>query len=203
MRKSFLYTMYRNFQLNRELQQWNRSVGTLPFPARKKQGIVEAYARKFAVSTFVETGTWRGDMVHAMKDKFDRIYSIELDKALYERAKKRFSHVRHISIFQGDSSTILPTILSAISQPCLFWLDAHYSGGNTAKSQRDTPILEELSCILNHSSGNDVILIDDARMFDGLHDYPEIKEVETILHRKYPAWVLEVKDDIIRIHNKP
>ena len=44
------------------------------------------------------------------------------------------------------------------------------------------------------------ILIDDARLFLGKSDYPKIEEVEAMVRRKYPHWVFEVKDDIIRAH---
>jgi hypothetical protein len=85
----------------------------------------------------------------------------------------------------------------------LFWLDGHYSGGITAKGPLDTPIVKELDSILNHSVTGHVILIDDARCFVGENDYPTIDELREILHTERPRWVFEVKDDIIRIHEKP
>ena len=46
----------------------------------------------------VETGTYRGDMLDAMKDSFDTLYSIELSKELYDLARSRFKNVRHIQL---------------------------------------------------------------------------------------------------------
>jgi len=75
---------------------------------------------------------------------------VELSTELYERAKRKFSRYKHISIFKGDSSKVLPEILSQIEEPCLFWLDGHYSKGITATGEKETPILEELKHIFNH-----------------------------------------------------
>jgi hypothetical protein len=44
-----------------------------------------------------------------------------------------------------------------------------------------------------------VILIDDARWFDGRTQYPTIQELRAGVEREYPGHVVEVKDDIIRI----
>jgi hypothetical protein len=49
-----------------------------------------------------------------------------------QKAKHRFRADPNIHILQGDSGEILPKIMGDISQPCLFWLDEHYSGGINA-----------------------------------------------------------------------
>ncbi|MFX1338887.1 MAG: FkbM family methyltransferase, partial [Promethearchaeota archaeon] len=155
----------------------------------------------FSFDILIETGTAEGEMINATKNIFKKIYSIELDELLYEYTKKRFSKDNHISLYQGDSTKVLPTILSIIKKPCLFWLDAHYSGGITAKGNLETPIISELNSILD-TKLNHVILIDDARLFIGKNDYPTIKEVKELLMKKKSNWVLEVSNDIIRIHKK-
>jgi len=200
---TFLYNIYRYFQLKKELQNWHKKGKSISLPSLMKQKIVKEYAKKFNISTFIETGTYMGDMVNATKKIFKKIYSIELDNKLSEEAKNRFSRFANIEIIHGDSKDILPRILSNITEPCLFWLDAHYSGGITARGKKETPIMEELNCILSHPLKETfVILIDDARLFIGLNDYPDIKEIKSIIYKKYPGWMLEIKDDIIRIHGK-
>ena len=173
-----------------------------PPPERIKHEVVKTYAKNFLISIFVETGTYEGEMVNAIRKIFETIYSIELDYELYNSAKEKFSKYNQISIIQGDSSKILPLILSKIDQPCLFWLDAHYSGGFTSKGEIETPILTELSHILNNSKFDHVILIDDARCFIGLNDYPTLKELKKLISKKRPNYSFIVKEDIIRIHKK-
>jgi len=182
------------------VRSWNKKGNPIPAPNVIKQKTVKEYAEMFSVETFIETGTYLGDMVDAVRDTFNKIYSIELDKTLYGQAKKKFSRHHNISIFHGDSSKVLPVILADISKPCLFWLDGHYSGGITAKGDFNTPIMQELNCILDHFIEEHVILIDDAREFNGDNDYPTLEELKKRIFRKYPDWKFDTKDDIIRIH---
>ena len=159
------------------------------------------YANGFSIKIFIETGTFLGETIEVVRKLFNEIYSIELNKAYYLKAKQRFIKFKHINIIQGDSSVELPKILSNISHPCLFWLDAHYSGGNTAKGKLETPIMKELHFILNHPNQDHIILIDDAQKFIGEDDYPTIAELKQMINEEYPERILIVKEDIIRIHN--
>ena len=97
----------------------------------------------------------------------------------------------------------MPKILSNIKQPCLFWLDAHYSGGITTKSELETPIMQELHHIFNNSRINKiqhVILIDDSNLFVGDKDYPKLEELKNFVYNSSPNLTLTVKYDVIRIH---
>ena len=168
-----------------------------PPPIVKRQTILE-YAEKFKLTTLVETGTYLGDTVYSMKDRFTRIASIELSQELYERAKARFQRVPHVTIHHGDSATVLPRVLTDIHAPCLFWLDGHYSGGQTALADKETPILAELEAVASHSVKGHVILIDDAREFVG-GDYPTIPALRTLVTQCLHEYSMAVKDDMIRI----
>lgn len=99
----------------------------------------------------------------------------------------------------GDSGLILKGIISSINEPILFWLDAHYSKANTAQGNKDTPIIQELETIISHGVKNHVILIDDARLFNGTCDYPTINEIDALLKEKADQYSMEVTNDIIRI----
>lgn len=158
------------------------------------------YKRKFDYGIFVETGTYRGNMVEAMKTRFKKIYSIELSDDLYRKAKDRFVNDKHVELLKGDSGVILPELLTRIKEPAFFWLDAHYSGGITARGTIDTPIERELQAIMNHPIKEHVILIDDARHFTGTNNYPTAAMVENIA-RKYNR-SFEMKDDNFRIYPK-
>lgn len=182
-----------------EIEVWERSGNPVPPPYAFKQQTVRSYGERFGIRSFVETGTCLGDMVDAVKTRFTRIYSIELDNALFERAKLRFSPYGHITILQGDSGRLLPDILRELREPCLFWLDAHYSGGFTARGELDTPILVELESILRHEVRGHVILIDDARDFTGERDYPTIDEVRRFVLARWPQAAFSVEHDMMRI----
>lgn len=172
----------------------------IPYPHRYKTKIISDYAIKFKVQTLIETGTYLGQTIDDLESEFDSIYSVELDKKLYLNAKKMFFANKKIKIFQGDSSKILPKIISKIKKTSLFWLDAHYSKGITAKGDIETPILKELFAISKSKIKNHLILIDDARKFTGKDDYPTIKMVKNLVKNYFFGYKIIVKEDIIRIY---
>lgn len=192
----------RNRQLEKKYKQWEQNGAVPPMPNLGKQRFVIDYIKKFSPEIFIETGTYKGRMVYAVMPYVKEIYSIELDKALFQNAQKRFNGYNKIHILQGQSNNILPTILNNVDGACLFWLDAHFSGGSTAKGDSDTPIMQEIECILNHDRVSEhIILIDDARCFTGENDYPTIENLKNHVQGKYPDWYFEVKSDIIVTHS--
>ena len=183
------------------INNWKKNGRPIPPPHIVKAEILKQYAYKFSTEIFIETGTYRGDMILEMKTFFNQIYSIELDKNLYLRAKKKFDNTTNIYILQGDSCMVLPDLLNKIEKKCLFWLDAHYSGGITTRGNLDTPIMLELKSVFSHKIKDHIILIDDARCFNGSHNYPTIQDLRDFVKKERPDnWVFEIRDDIIRIH---
>lgn len=148
-----------------------------------------------------------GDTVEYLKNDFKQLFSIELNEDLAAKAAKRFNSEPKIKIVQGDSATQLASILSTINSPVSFWLDGHYSSefqsGNeyiiTGKGEKDTPVMEELIQISQHPINNHVILIDDARLFNGNDDYPTKQQVSEFVKQKLPNHHFSIKKDIIRI----
>jgi len=201
LRKTIVYTFWREYVQLREYVRWKKNGLPLPPPHVFKQGIVKDYAKTHQCRIFFETGTYKGDMIWAVKDNFQIIYSIELDQSFYLRALQRFCKEKHVTLLQGDSAKLLPSLLKRVSDPCLFWLDAHYSGANTARGESMTPILEETKAILSHHVQNHVILIDDAREFTGRGDYPSLEELKKVVLGIRPELMMLVELDIIRIFN--
>jgi hypothetical protein len=202
--RSPLYGMLRSIAQRKELRTWEKTVRSGPLPQLLKEGILRSYADEFGLNTLVETGTYLGDMVFALKDSFDEIYTIELDSYLYKRAKRRFSKYGHIHVLQGDSGEVLPGILASLDKTkrVLFWLDAHYCGGITSRTEIETPVVKELEWILTHFDCHYAIMVDDARCFAGKDGYPTISDVVTLVSAKCPTTVAEIENDIIRIHPK-
>ena len=147
----------------------------------------------------VETGTYSGGTIAATRNQFAEIYSIELSPEFHKSAKEKFSDDPKVHLLLGDSGIVLQEILLTMNRTALFWLDAHYSGGSTARGAVDTPIVQELGTILSLSP-NSVVLIDDARCFDGTNAYPSLAELSQYVRDKAPHWNLTVKHDIIRLH---
>ena len=192
----------RNRQLRKKYDLWQASGAVQPMPNWGKQSVVIEYIKRFQPEVFIETGTYKGKMVYAGMPYVKEIYSIELDQSHFDRAQKRFAGYSNIHIMQGQSGEVLPKVLEDIDEPSLFWLDAHWSGGSTAKGNLETPVMQEMKCILDHNRAADhVILIDDARCFVGDNDYPALSELERFVLGIHPDWAFEVKDDIIKTHS--
>lgn len=122
--------------------------------------------RKYAGRSdiFIETGTHTGRTVQTAKGfGFKKIYSIELSDKWYKSNRAKFAGSPRVKIIHGNSGSKLRELLATINQPCLLWLDAHYSGGDTANSR--VPIYDELAALADHHIKTHTILIDDMRGF--------------------------------------
>src|SRR5204862_6178058 len=118
--------------------------GPIPPPPIVRQALVKAYQRRFDLRVFVETGTFAGEMIAAVADRFDRVISIELDAAWHAKAVERFGARAGMTLLHGDSGVRLREVLVSLAEPALFWLDAHYAGPLTARGMLDSPIVQEL-----------------------------------------------------------
>lgn len=147
----------------------NPALGT-KISGEAKAAMILQYRRP-GMTTLVETGTNRGNMIDAVLGHYERIYSIELDQDLFHKAVQRFSNVQDkVQLLQGDSGTEIHKVLPHVQEPSVFWLDAHglsipVEGPNAA------PVEKELEAIFGHTVQGHVILIDDGRHFTlrGVH----------------------------------
>lgn len=171
-------------------------------PHLMKREVIKHYAQKYKINAFIETGTYKGDMIHGLQKIFEEIHSIELSSSLYKKALQRFSAQSHIHLYCGDSKILLPDIIDKLNCSLLFWLDAHYSGGITASGDQESPILDELNTIFSHPVENHIVLIDDARCFNGSNGYPTIEELFHLVNINKPGWNSSVYEDIIRLEPK-
>lgn len=199
LKTSFLYELINPLVQRYELAKWVFSRKP-PTPHLVKQKMVRNYASKFDIKTLVETGTYLGVMVNAVKDMFDEIYSIELDKKLAERAKEKFKKDKNVQVLSGDSSKVLLGILKKLDERVLFWLDAHYSGGITARGKKETPVLDELKLIAKHNK-NHVILIDDADMFGGKAGYPTLEKIRESITNLKRGYAIKIENNVFVINN--
>jgi hypothetical protein len=198
-----LRALRKDFTRRQIIRQWRRQRegGTAP-PPEVKHATIKQYAKRFRSDVLIETGTYLGDTIEAVKNNFADVYSIELSPELHHRAKERFAADSNVHLLLGDSGELLKLILPKITRTPLFWLDAHYSEGITTRGATDTPIVQELESILALCP-DCAVLIDDARLFDGTNSYPTLAELTKYLAARAPGWVVEVKDDMIRLHARP
>ena len=132
---------------------------------------------------FIETGSLFGDTIADIKNfGFDEIHSIELSEPHYQHCKNLFKNEKNIIFLHlGDSSDVFKDLLPKINLPSIFFLDAHYSSGDTAKGIKDVPLLEELE-LINNFNYRSLLIIDDVRLFETniTEDWSQITENKII-----------------------
>lgn len=194
-----LYPIYLNYIQKKELADWLKKGKPAPPPGVIKQKAIREIANKYGIRILIETGTFLGDMVYAMRPHFDHVYSIELSDIYFNKAKDRFKNAENVTLLHGDSGNELGKLLKHISEPIIFWLDGHYSGGTTAKGEKETPIYEELNHIFEHWQNGSVIIIDDARLFGTDPSYPTIDEISEFIKSSLPEAQIDVQNDGIQV----
>ena len=126
------------------------------------------------IKTFVETGSFQGAGIQKALDAgYENVISIELSTQYFLVCSERFSNKDNVKLVQGDSCDVLAPTINEIDEPIVFWLDGHYSCGETAKGKHWSPIMQELDAISKHPIKNHTIMIDDMRCWRT--DNPEFK----------------------------
>jgi len=188
---------YRQF-FEKEHEKWIENGQPLPVSNLSKQRVLQAFQKQYGVKTLVETGTYLGDTLYALAGNFETLYSIELSDHYHLLAKKRFRKMPWIHLLSGDSAKVLKEVVPTFRAQAMFWLDGHYSGGLTAKGEKECPVFEELTAIFS-SPFEHLIFIDDARLFVGKNDYPTIDALRQFVSLKRASYSLSVENDCIRL----
>lgn len=126
--------------------------------------LILALKPRLRADDFVETGTYRGDTAAWAAVHFARVATIELSPEYHAAAVARFLAQPHVRALLGDSGARLREVAAALPGPAIFWLDAHWSGLDTAGRETECPLLAELA-ILNAAPAAHTVLVDDARLF--------------------------------------
>jgi hypothetical protein len=163
---------------------------------------------------FIETGTHKGDTILSVEPYFNTLYTIELAQNYYELAKSKYNGAK-IKFILGDSSIKLKEIFENLDQNIILFLDGHWSGGNTARGNKDCPLVEEIRLIGKYCKNSAIIIIDDYRLFskgpkDGYNeDWSEINKdillniLGTRVDKVYHLDSECAKDDRLIIHILP
>ncbi len=162
----------------------------------------------------IETGTYNGDTTFTMEPHFDKLYTIEVSEMYYSNTKSKYNGNK-IDFILGDSSVVFETLLPTIRDKTIFFLDGHWSGGNTGRSTKDVPLIEEIKNINDLFQPDAIIIVDDFRLF-GLdqssgkvgEDWSQIKKddllsiINSRVTHVYHLDSYDAKDDRLIIHIK-
>jgi hypothetical protein len=135
--------------------------------------------RKYPV--FIETGTYIGETIFNMEEYFKELYTIEIKEEFLVNVKNRYGGNK-INFLLGDSSKVLTTLLPNIQEKVIFFLDGHWSWGDTGKGDKHCPLYEELYSIKNLYKNSAIIIIDDVRLFgtNNICDWSDINKSKIV-----------------------
>jgi hypothetical protein len=157
---------------------------------------------KLELERAIETGTYRGITARALASVFEAVITIELSPVIHERAVTMLRAYPNVVPVLGRSPDVLRTIAQR-DVPTLFFLDGHWSGGYTAGSDEECPLLDELAAI-GSGHQDDCFVVDDARLFTSPppppHDpdqWPTILEIFDAIRLHHPSHTVTLLSDQI------
>lgn len=152
---------------------------------------------KFDNSTFIETGTYKGDSTAEAAKLFPNIHTIEINETLYNELNRDNIQSNNAHFHFGDSVEFLPKIAKEVNENYNFWfLDAHQSGPDTSNNGQHVPLLRELEAILENKKNvsTDIFVIDDVRLFSKYWDWDHVSITSiTDIFDKYNVEIADMK----------
>ena len=129
----------------------------------------------------IETGTWLGDGIQAaLESGFRQVISCDINEELVMQARSRFQN-QPVQVHLGSSEQVLKTLMLDVSEPTVFFLDAHamppsseaqvFSAATLLPGHEDDqslqcPLQQEIKIILESGYSGHTISIDDRQCFD-------------------------------------
>ncbi len=169
------------------------------------ESLVLSLREKTGAGDFIETGTYHGNTAAWAIGHFSRVTTIELSPEFHAAAQRRFQAQPRLRVLFGHSVGLLPDVLAGLTQPAIFWLDAHWSGGETAGRDAECPVLGEIG-IINASRHTHAIMVDDARLFcvppprpHRPEHWPELAVVVNALHAGGRRYVVLHEDVLVAV----
>ena len=180
------------------LHSWLNRGFAPPSPAFVKRNLLAKWG---GCEVWIESGTYLGETTEFLSNFAKKVISIEPQLQYAQAARKKFEEVEHISIMNGLSEDLLPTVLTDLIHQELkdvsFWLDGHFSADNTFKGPIDTPIQYELEAIskLLPQFAVVTIFVDDVRCFYQMNpeysDYPSVRYLSDWANSHGLFWTIE------------
>lgn len=192
------------FRRNEALHSWAADGWGVPAPAEVKRATLDR--RALTGSPWLESGTYRGSTTAWLAERFPLVVSMEPSEALFSVAKQRLQGYPNVVLLNGASENVFPEALSVLSSERVnFWLDGHFSGGETFPGLQDTPILIELAFIEQSLASGQLVeiavMVDDVRLFASRHKespddscrlgYPPLSSLVSWAERLELFWGIE------------
>lgn len=124
------------------------------------------------IKNFVETGTYKADSTIIASKHFENVYTIEIFEPLHIESSKRCEDlgITNIKFVLGDTLQKMPEVMDSVGgNGCVYFIDAHISGGDSSWNQKiRVPLFEELDIILGYTIPPSVFIFDDLRLWKSI-----------------------------------
>jgi hypothetical protein len=161
--------------------------------------VVERLAYQFGIQTFFETGTYRGDTAQWASQRFAHVITIERSETVHAAVAPQLAQVPNVTSYLADSRVVLRDRIRELA-PTIFWLDAHWCGGETAGIEDECPLLGEINLIAPYSDRH-FIMIDDARLFIAPPPLPHKAEQWPTLDEILGVWASNTRPQMLIFHD--
>jgi hypothetical protein len=159
-----------------------------------KYVVLRELGRRTGARCLIETGTFLGVTSARCARVFDRVFTIELDPQLADRAKANLRRYPNVRVFQGDAAEWLPKILSRDDAvEAVVFLDGHHSGGDTARGAVPEPAIIELEGMAPFRDRVCGIVVDDFRLFGVEPGFPSKSALVSTAERLFTSPRFELK----------
>lgn len=125
--------------------------------------LMKAIRNRFFIQWFVESGTWDGATAVVAASMFSTVHTIEISKVMFNKALPECRIAKNLTRHLGSSVEVIPQLLPSLTGPTLWYLDGHWAGQGP-KLGIECPVVQELELIRDRPQ--DVVVVDDARLFD-------------------------------------
>lgn len=139
---------------------------------------------------YIETGSYEGYSIQlALDSGFSKVYSIELFDQYYDHCCKKFQNDNRVTMIKGDSGQMLQKLLDDNKNTNFtYWLDAHTSDS--------TPIIQELEMILSRNVQDELIYVDDMRLYRNFNENVNIEIIENMIMKYKQNAIISYEKDI-------
>lgn len=94
-------------------------------------------------ATWIETGTHLSGAAEILAAISNRVVSLEPSSHYYAFAIKRRSGFSNLEVINKSSEEFFGVLIQSLSGTLCFWLDGHYSGGETFRVASDAPLIRD------------------------------------------------------------
>jgi hypothetical protein len=150
---------------------------------------IVAVAKRTHARVLIETGTYRGVTTRRCLPHFNRVFTIELDRSLAQAAQQSLARYAKCEVIEGDAAKEVPKLCerSDIGSDILFFLDGHFSGGDTALGEQTEPALDIIHAIAKRKERMAAMIVDDFREFGTRSGWPAKSQLVHAIEHSFPA----------------